>query len=81
MNNTIKQKDLEILVDRLNTNNGIKDAKHNTPNSYQLDMAYGGYKLVKVCNESGGVSTISSGGYGTKRELYNQIMTVINYGS
>lgn len=38
---------------------------------YHLDQAYGGVKLVRMNNESGGIHCISKNGFGTKRELYN----------
>ena len=39
--------------------------------NYHLDYAYSGVKLVMMCNIHGGISTISTDGFGTKRELYN----------
>ena len=74
----ITQKNLEIYVDRINqaTNSPMaaytkKDGKFTANiGNYHLDYAYGGAKLVRMCNEGGGISTISTGGYGTKRELY-----------
>lgn len=39
--------------------------------NYYLDYAYGGVKLVRVISEGGGIEVISTGGYGTKRELYS----------
>lgn len=79
--NHITQKDLEYLVDRINmltispiatcTKDAITEQFHWNPGNYHLDYAYGGVKLVQTCNEHGGISTISTGGYGTKRELYN----------
>lgn len=75
----ITQKDLECLVKRINdtTNSPITTCTKNAKqyvwniNNYHLDYAYGGVKLVRTCNEHGGISTISTGGFGTKRELYN----------
>lgn len=85
--NRITQKDLEILVDRINkvTNSPSATCTKRADDrgsafghqyswnidNYHLDYAYGGVKLVRTCNEHGGISTISTGGYGTKRELYN----------
>ena len=39
--------------------------------NYHLDYAYGGVKLVRMVNDGGGITVISSGGYGTKRALYH----------
>lgn len=80
MNDRITQKDLECLTDRINkvtdsppTTHTKGDDGHFTPNpgNYHLSYAYGGVKLERMCNERGGVNTASTGGFGTKRELYN----------
>ena len=39
---------------------------------YTLQGAYGGWQLIQVVNEGGGVHSITSG-YGTKREIYHLI--------
>jgi len=81
----IRQLDLEILVTRINkaTNSPIATCSKQTNKqtqyiqyvwnigNYHLDYAYGGVKLVRTCNERGDISTVSTGGYGTKRDLYN----------
>ena len=81
----ITQKDLECLVGRINTitnspatsytRNGKKGNRKTgfTANigNYHLDYAYSGVKLARMVNESGGITVISTTGYGTKRELYN----------
>jgi hypothetical protein len=78
--NRITQKDLEYLVKRINevTDSPIKSWRETGKGrykvnigNYHLDYAYGGIKLVRMYNEGGGISTISTGGYNTKRELYN----------
>lgn len=80
MSNRITQHDLECSADRINkvTNSPIeyctkigKPPYHSNIGNYHLDYAYGGVKLVRTCNEHGGITTVSNGGYGTKRELYN----------
>ena len=81
MANRITQKDLEILVKRINeaTKSPIAQYIATPPDNkikanignYHLSYAYGGVKLERMCNESGGVNTVSTGGFGTKRELYN----------
>ena len=79
MSNRITQKDLESLVKIVNKTTGHapepytqKDGKFTANiGTYLLDYAYGGVKLVQLVSDGGGITTISSGGYGTKRELYN----------
>lgn len=69
--NRITQKDLDYQVSRLNERAGHGDnPKYGTSGAYTLSYAYGGVKLEQYC-EGGGVWTISTNGYGTKRELYN----------
>ncbi len=81
----ITQKDLVYLVDQINTatnspmeswaRNGEEGKREIGFNAnignYHLDYAYGGVQLSRMVSNGGAVSTISSGGYGTKRELYN----------
>ena len=81
----ITKENLEALVGRINkitnspmtsyTRNGVEGNRKPgfTANigNYHLSWAYGGVKLERMHNEGGGVECISSGGYGTKRELYN----------
>lgn len=74
----ITQKDLETLVKAINTAKGIENPQWNTVGSYQLSYAYGGVQLHRVCNTSGGVSTVSTGGYGTKRQLYVFMKGMLN---
>lgn len=80
----ITQKDLEYLVKRINEITGSPiDYCTKVPSgmpipntnigNYHLDYAYGGVKLVRTVNKHGGITIISTGGYGTKRELYNWI--------
>lgn len=82
MTNRITQKDLEQAVKHLNERKGyateyatkLADDKYITNiNHYHLDYAYSGVKLVQTMSQGGGIRTISTGGYGTKRELYNFI--------
>ena len=73
MSNRVTQKDLEILVNKLNEAKGFNAKECATkyvPGSYQLDYAYGGVKLVKIESTGGGQNSVSPGGYGTKKELY-----------
>lgn len=75
MSNRITQKDLEQLCLEINktTNQPLKpvDKMQWQIGNYHLDYAYGGVKLVQVMNENGGIRTISTDGYDTKRKLYN----------
>ena len=71
------QAQLESLVDRINDIKGLKDVQYNTVGGYLLDGAYGGWKLVKVTNESGGQTDITSG-YAPKKELYYQIRAFLS---
>ena len=83
----IKQKDLEILVERINkaTNSPLKAYRRDNPTGkytgnvghYSLDYAYGGVKLVRMVNQSGGIRVISTGGFGTKRELYHWLQAFL----
>ena len=81
----ITTKDLEFLVSRINklTNSPAESWTREDGtskagvNNYHLDSAYGGVKLVRMTNESGGVSLVSRNGYGTKKELYYQLDAII----
>lgn len=80
----ITNKDLDILVNRLNklTNNPLKPYEQINgkcipqAGNYHLDSAYGGIKLCQQC-ESGGSRNISTHGYGTKKELYHFMHAMI----
>ena len=76
----IKQAWLENGVRNLNIANGFgANPKYSTIGAYTLDGAYGGWQLQQYCNESGGVSVVSRGGYVSKRELYDQICAIMEY--
>ena len=45
---------------------------------FMIDSSYGGYKLVRISNDTGGVRDISSGGYIRKSQLWDQINAMIN---
>lgn len=76
----VTKKDLEYLVDRINrdANTPIQPYIDGIvqPGNYHLSWAYGGVKLVQICNEGGGERDITSG-YGTKRELYYQMQAFL----
>ena len=44
---------------------------------YHLDGAYGGWALVQMDNEQGGISTII-GGFRPKRDLYERMTAYLN---
>ena len=83
----ITQKDLDNVVKRLNA---LTDSPE-TPYKYIdgkyivqvgcfiIDNEYGGWKLARICNERGGQTTITEGGPISKRDLYNQIHSLINF--
>lgn len=77
---------LERLIQRLNkiTNSPlttwkkVNDKMVANIGNFHLDAAYGGYKLVRMDNESGGIRSISNSGYTTKTKLYAEIHTLID---
>lgn len=72
MTDRITQADLENLLSEINRKrHGTPKPKYGTPLAYMLDYAYGGVKLVQMCDNGTGQRDISAGGFGTKRELYN----------
>ena len=84
----ITERQLKGSIERLNiiTGNPVEpyisnpETKRYEPQAgcYHLDIAYGGYRLVRMSSKTGcsGVSDIT--GRGTKRELYEQIHAMIN---
>lgn len=82
----ITDKDLDKAVERLNKAKGTPIATWTRDNegkskanigNYYVEGAYGGVKLVQVEGEGGSIRVISQGGYGTKRELYNIIHSML----
>jgi hypothetical protein len=87
MSTRTTQKDLDGLVNRLNriTNSPAtySDKQENgrfksNVGHYHLDQAYGGTKLARVVNESGGVTCPCSMGYETKKDAYYIIAAFIS---
>lgn len=76
---TIKQ--LEQQIDYLNelTNNPLKPYGNKGANigCYYLAGAYGGYQLQQIVNEGGGCRTLLNTGYTTKKNLYNNINSLL----
>jgi hypothetical protein len=76
MANTITVKNLQWVVDRINTTTGSPVEKYSKDDganigNYHLSSAYGGYALYRMVNASGGIRDISKSGYMTKRALYD----------
>ena len=67
----ITRKHLYSMVDTLNHIKPMEDAK------FGLDIAYGGYRLVKRYNVSGGQSDLTY--RVTARELYNIMLGIENF--
>ena len=82
----ITEKDLNAVVNRLNSvtgqpkTYGIKNGKEFKTNigHYCLDAAYGGWKLVQVVNEGGGIKEITQSGFTSKKNLYYEIQAIIS---
>ena len=86
MTTRITERDLDLAIARLNKATGQPLTSYTRDENgkftgnignYHLDSAYGGYKLVQIVNQGGGIRVISNGGYTTKRDLYNQIHTAL----
>lgn len=82
----ITEKDLLNIVTRINRaagtpltyNDKQPDGKFKANiGNYHLDFAYGGVRLVQTQNEGGGIRNVTTGGYGTKRELYHQMLAYL----
>ena len=80
----IKLSDLENLVAEINevTNSPKEYATtengkfHSFIGHYHLDRAYGGNKLVRTMNHSGGIEEVTRG-FISKRELYEQMKSFL----
>jgi hypothetical protein len=87
MSQLITKKDLQGMINRLNRVTGSPDTysdkqadgkfKSNIGH-YHLDFAYGGAKLVRTVNESGGITCPISMGYETKKDAYYMIHAFIS---
>ena len=47
------------------------------PGNFHIDHCYGGYQLVQMCNEGGGIRTIMPF-RGTKSDCYNVVYSMLN---
>jgi hypothetical protein len=82
----INESDLRAAINSLNvlTDNPLEQYTRvdnkivSNIGNYHLDMAYGGYKLARICNEGGGITCPINTGYTTKKDLYNQIHAFMN---
>lgn len=86
MSQRITQRDLDAVIKRLNnlTHSPLEPYSKSITGKftanigcYHLDQAYGGNKLVRMQNASGGISDVLSTGFVSKRELYNHIQSFI----
>lgn len=76
----VTKNDLEVLVNRINTLTGSPETEYTktdagyraNPGNYHLSWAYGGVSLERMCNDSGGVTSILSG-YCSKPEMYQKL--------
>ena len=79
----ITQKDLEMLVARINELTGNPEKPWNgncvaNIGNYHLSYAYGGVKLHQMVSDGGGVRDVLSTGYTTKRDLFNHLHTFLS---
>ena len=80
----ISIKDLEHQVKRINEIEGMAIEPYTsidgkiTPNAgnYHLDQAYGGVKLVRMCQQGTGTTNITTG-FISKKELYYKLDAII----
>ena len=90
MTQRIKEAQLHTLIKTLNEITGNETNPYRTDpetgryagsniGTYMLDQAYGGNRLVQIANEHGGITVVSNGGFVTKRELWNQLHTLIRF--
>ncbi len=87
MMDRITNKDLDRLVNFINKATGnplepygkdpVMGGYVANIGNYHIDSAYGGIKLVRMDNDGGGTSDISTNGYGTKRELYSWMVAFL----
>lgn len=81
MADRITDKDLKNLCDTLNTVTGNPLQPYSTkpgeshhtanPGNFHVSYAYGGAQLHQMANEGGGVRSVLSTGYTTKRKLWD----------
>ena len=83
----ITDKHLQAAVDRLNRITDSPMAPYSmdehgklkaNPGNYHIDGAYGGVKLVRMDNGSGGITNPIYMGFETKRKCYELIHSYIN---
>ncbi len=87
MMDRITDKDLGRLVNFINkaTGNALEPYSKDTVmggyvaniGNYHIDGAYGGVKLVRMENDGGGISDVSTNGYGTKRQLHSWMVAFL----
>jgi hypothetical protein len=84
--NRITNKQLEAVCERINRATGSPltpwtrgdDGRlHANIGNYHISGAYGGVQLHRMYNDGGGVEDVFRTGYGTKRELFNQMQAFL----
>ena len=84
MTDRITKKQLSQIVDALNVTLGqpteawsrqADGTLKSAPGVYVIDAAYGGYRLGRIVNTSGGQSDVSD--RGTARELYTYVLAML----
>ena len=87
MRDRITRDNLEYLVKKINTLTNSPQEPYSVNEdgklkanigNYHIDGAYGGVKMNRMSNPSGGVSAVSIGGFIPKRGLYNQLLAFIS---
>lgn len=65
-------------VDTVNTLLGFdpENVTYKSEGAVLLGSAYGGYRVERLCNDAGGITTLQSG-YGPLRESYNFLTGMI----
>ena len=79
MANVITTKNLQAVVDRINTVTDSPMEQYTSVNgkllanigNYHLSGAYSGYALHRMCTTGGGITDISNSGHISKRALYD----------
>lgn len=76
MSTRISTSDLDASVKEINRRLGFIDPQWNTVGAVRLDGAYGGYGVVRIANESGGITQLLYGHH-PKREVHRFLAGMI----
>ena len=75
----ITERDLNILVNKLNSLVGInEDVKYNTVGAFEISHAYGGVSLHRILCKHGSVEDVFRCGHIPKKDLYYRINAFLN---